>query len=566
MITRALRRVRWLAVAALVLGPIASPRAAGPRFFPDDPIEVDNDRALDAGGAAPIETGNYYDFAHNTFGSPGQRADITALNINTVGEVPDSSWFTNRIGRAPMSIEDIVRGPDRFPTLNIDGWPIVRDKGTGLQPGYRVLDPSGHLYQIEFDPASNEEMATGAEIIGTAFYHAFGYNVVDVYIVEVDPAKLVISPEATIRDLRGRRRQMTRTDVDEILNGAARQPNGRYRALASRFADGRPLGNFSYAGVRPDDPNDIFLHEHRRELRANRVFGAWLNHDDSRGVNSLDMLEGPEGRRYIKHYMFDFGSILGSGTAFAQVPRGGNEYIADMKEGFKTLATLGLYVRPWMLVDYPNVPDSVGRFESEFFDPEAWKPEYPNPAFENLQPDDAFWAARIIAQFSDGVIHAVVEKARYSDQQATDYITRTLIERRAKVLRTWLNQVNPIDAITLSPSGRLSFENVAVRAGVARPATQYTLEWSKFDNAADTHTAVGGEMTVTEAGGQAPDEVLQGSEYISVRLRGTSAEYSGWENPTQVYFRRDGSGWKVVGIERASSPAPARTSQRGPSR
>ena len=44
-----------------------------------------------------------------------------------------------------------------------------------------MTDPSGQLYQIEVDPPSNPEMATGAEIIGTAFYHAFGYHTVEVY-------------------------------------------------------------------------------------------------------------------------------------------------------------------------------------------------------------------------------------------------------------------------------------------------------------------------------------------------------------------------------------------------
>ena len=71
--------------------------------------------------------------------------------------------------------------------------------------------------------------------------------------------------------------------------------------LVSRFADGKPPGNFRYYGTRPDDPNDVVPHEHRRELRGAGVFGAWLNHDDSRGVNSLDMLVGNEGRRYVRH-------------------------------------------------------------------------------------------------------------------------------------------------------------------------------------------------------------------------------------------------------------------------
>jgi hypothetical protein len=182
--------------------------------------------------------------------------------------------------------------------------------------------------------------------------------------------------------------------------------------LVSRFAPGKPLGNFRYYGTRPDDPNDTVPHEHRRELRGARVFGAWLNHDDSRGVNSLDMLETTNGRRWVKHFMFDFGSILGSGTIYAQRHRPGNEYIFEQRPGWLTLATLGVYVRPWMVIDYPDVPKSIGRLEAKSFDPIEWKPEYPNPAFDNMRADDAFWAARIVSRFTDEMIGAVVPKAQ----------------------------------------------------------------------------------------------------------------------------------------------------------
>ena len=83
------------------------------------------------------------------------------------------------------------------------------------------------------------------------------------------------------------------------------------------------------------------------------------------------MLETTDGRAWIKHYMFDFGSILGSGTVYAQRHRPGNEYMFEQKPGWLTLATLGLYVRPWMTIDYPRVPRSVGRLEAERFDPLA---------------------------------------------------------------------------------------------------------------------------------------------------------------------------------------------------
>ena len=34
-----------------------------------------------------------YDGARNSLGSPGEQADIRALNVNTLDEVPDSGWF-----------------------------------------------------------------------------------------------------------------------------------------------------------------------------------------------------------------------------------------------------------------------------------------------------------------------------------------------------------------------------------------------------------------------------------------------------------------------------------------
>jgi len=542
-------RVCIAIVVVLLAG--TSDRAATPKFFPDDPIQVDNDTALDVSKVMTIEDSNYYDFVANTFLTPGEMNDMPAVNVNTMDEVPDSTWFTNRIGRTPIPADAFVRGPDRVDSLSVDGWPIVQGKSLGRQGGFRMADPSGHLYQIEFDPPSNPEMATAAEMIGTVFYHALGYNVVDVYLVEVDPEKLTIAPTATTRDPRtGKRRRFTRTDLDDILRDAARLPNGKYRALASRFADGRQVGSFRYQGTRPDDPNDIFPHEHRRELRGNRVFAAWLNHDDSRGLNSLDMLVSSEGRHYIKHYMFDFGSIMGSGTYRAQTPRAGNEYILDWKAGFLTMGTLGLYVRPWLTIDYPDAPDSVGNFEADDFDPEIWKPEYPNPAFRNMQPEDAFWGARLVAKFTNEMIRAAVEKGRYSDPGGTEYVTQTLIKRRDKVVQVWLNRVNPVVDPQLSAAGVLTFRNAAVDAGAATPAASYTVSWSRFDNAAGTHTWVA-DTTVTETTAQAPAEVLQGTDYVAVLIRGVHPQQARWLRPTRVYFRREGTGWKTVGIERS---------------
>ena len=538
-----------LGLLALVLS-MAPVSSQSPAFYPDDPIAIDDDMSLDASEVVPIRDSNVYDFVANTFASPGIRHDVRAGNVNTIGEVPDSSWFVNRVGLRTLSTAELLRGPDRFDSVSLDGWTVSGDKGSGLQPGFRMTDPSGHLYQIEFDPPSNPEMATGAEIIGTAFYHAFGYHAVDVYLAELDPAKIEIAPKARITDpLVGERRPMTRRDVNDVLNRGARMPNGRYRVLVSRFAEGAPLGNFRYYGTRPDDPNDIIPHEDRRELRAARVFGAWLNHDDSRGVNSLDMLQSDGGRRYVKHYMFDFGSIMGSGTVFAQRHRAGNEYIVDWAPGWLTLATLGLYTRDWLHIDYPDVPPSVGRFEGHSFDPLKWRPEYPNAAFDNMRADDAFWAARIVSRFSDADIRAIVSKARYSDPRATDYMTATLIERRNKVLKTWLTVTNPLVDFALGSDGTLTFTNAAVAAGVATPAAEYQVRWLRFDNSSGSATGAI-ETTTTGTRAAAPPQVLAGAEFLQVEIASQHPQFSEWSTPVTVHFRRGSAGWDLVGVRR----------------
>jgi hypothetical protein len=535
----------------LLLFFVVSSHAQSPRFFPDDPIQTDDDMALDAGKAVAIEGSNGYDFTEHTFLDVGDRRDVRAMNVNTMDEVPNSSWFTNRIGTREMTLDEIVRGPNPADTIDFEAWPIVQEKSSGITPGYRIRDPEGRLYQLKFDPPSNPEMASGAEVIGAAIYHALGYNVVQGYVVEIDPQKIVISPEATTVDMSGRKREMRRRDIDRLLERAARLPNGNYRATLSRFADGRPLGYFKYYGTRPDDPNDIHPHEHRRELRASRVFAAWVNHDDSRGLNSLDMLETRGGRGFIRHYMFDFGSTLGSGSVFAQVPRAGNEYILEWPPALKTLATFGLYVRPWISVDYPDVSPAVGRFEADFFDPIKWRPEYPNPAFDNMRADDAFWGARLVAKFTDERIRAIVAKARYGDAAATDYIARTLIARRDKVLKAWLTGSNPIVDPSLGADGTFTFRNAAVEAGVTTPPSAYVLAWSAFDNATGTAVGTPQEGRVDSTMAAAPSSILQGRDFVSVVVRTVHADHPTWNAPVTITFRRTAQGWQAVGLERS---------------
>lgn len=532
--------------------PAAQSGRTTPRFYPDDPVLVDDDAAFDASGAKAVELSEIYDYVDNTFGSPGDRTSVRALNVNTIDEVPDSSWFTNRIGVRDMPIAEILRGPNKFERLDADEWIVVSGKGPGgFHPGFRAVHPGDpkQIYQLEVDPSAHPQMATGAEFIGTLIYHALGYHVVDVNPIRIDPAKIRIAQDATIRDASGRR-TFTRADLDGVLRVAARDPSGRVYFSASRFEEGKDLGHFQYHGTRSDDPNDVFPHEHRRELRANRVFAAWLHHDDSRAVNSLNMLVEQNGRAHIRHYMYDFGAILGSATRFPEPAPSGHEYYVEKTSSLKALASLGLHVPPYLRADYAEMPPSAGFFSSTAFEPARWKANYPNRAFDNMRPEDAFWGARLVARFSDPIIRAIVEAAGYDDPRAAEHLTRTLIERRDKVARVWLTGVNPIVDVALAADGTLSFSNAAATARAATPPGEYVVRWSRFDNDTGVHEPVGDEIRTREARLTAPSSLLRGGEFVAAAIHAVHPEYPQWRHPVQVYFRRTGGGWKTVGIYR----------------
>jgi hypothetical protein len=538
-----------LFVAAVLLAAAAVHlRATSPRFFTDDPIATDPE-TQDASRVQPWDLNDQYDFVENTFFKPQDKTAVRAVNINTIDEVPDSSWFTNRIGQETVSIDEIVRGPLRPDGGPADGpWTIIAGKSEGITPGLTIRDSRGIVYFVKFDPPRNPEMASAAEAITTRFFHALGYHVPENYIAVLQPERLQIDPKARLRGPDGNMHAFQPDDIEDLLKRAAKREDGGYRVVASKGLSGKPLGPFRYWGTRPDDPNDIFPHEHRRELRGLRVPAAWLNHDDSRAINTGDFLIDRNGQAIVWHYLIDFGSTLGSGSTQAQKPRAGNEYIWEARPTFVTMLTLGFYVRPWLKVDYPEMP-SVGRIEADFFQPERWKPEYPNPAFDNLRADDAFWAARRVLAFSDEAVRAVVGTGEYTNPAAAQYVSDVLIKRRNKVADLWLNSVLPIVDLALNGSGTLSFRNVAIDSGLAAGPANYRIRWFRFDNATGESTPAGDELQTSDVSATAPPDALE-SDYVLVEIRGDHPTYSGWSTPLRAYFHRRDGGWKLVGLNR----------------
>ena len=525
---------------------------ASRKFYDDDPIAREPE-SQDASGAKSSDVGLFYDFTRNLFVTPrrtptGRRAQ----NVNTIDEVPDSSWFTNRIDRG-LATADLVRGGTTGRPPNPSSWTVIREKSSGFAPGFTARDADGETWFVSFDPPSNPEGATAAILVATRLFWALGYNQVESFLTTVNPEGLTIGPKATTMRSSGERTPITHDDLARVFRRSARNPDGTYRAAAGRALKGSVLGPFRYEGTRPDDPNDIVPHEHRRELRALRVFGAWTNLTDLKAGNTLDVLEPSGGRQVVRHYLQDVGSTFGIGANGPHDWDEGFEYFYEGGPTLRRLLSFGFALSPWQTARYEEFP-AVGRFGAEPFDPLTWKPHAPTHGYVEMRDDDAFWAARRVAAFTDQQIRDAVATGQFSDAAAAAHLANVLIARRDAISRAYLPRVTPIVNPALDSSGTLTFGNAAVEAKLAAPAG-YEAAWSRFDNLTGETQPIG-ESRAAGPRLAAPAALpATPGEYLRIVVK-TSGEGSSTEAaqkarpPATIFFRRTASGWALVGLER----------------
>ena len=365
-----------------------------------------------------------------------------ATNVNALDEVPDSSWFENRIGERPFTPEEVVSGPCGAEVLQVDmpagSWLIDQGKPNGANPGFRVNVPDLGKFMLKADPDGEPQRATGATAIAARLYHAAGYFAPCDSVVYFDPKILRLKPGLTVTDNSGVSRPFDQAALDALLDRASHR-DGLVRMGASRWLPGKPIGPARYEGTRDDDPNDVVPHEDRRELRGARLLAAWLNHFDSREQNSMDVYM-PSG--HVRHYILDLGDCFGSVWASDDLSRRlGHAYYFDFDYLVRDFLSFGLVRRPW---DRARRDGGIfNYFSARDFVPEDWRGGYPNPAFQRMTEADGAWMARILARFDDRLIAAAVSVGQY-DAESTEYLTRTLITRRDRILRRYLTQLSPL--------------------------------------------------------------------------------------------------------------------------
>jgi len=398
-----------------------------------------------------------------------------AANVNALDEVPDSTWFENRIGVRDLSPDEVARGPNQ--TGSPEGHMplrIVSSKVGGTAVGFIVTDRRGIRYLLKFDMRGVPEVETGADVVVQRLLWAAGYNVPEDYVVHLRREDLLVGRGAVVVDVLGRKRPMTAGFVSGMLAGVEVGPDGTIRALASQFLPGRPVGGHLRRGVRRDDRNDLVPHQLRRELRGAHPIFAWLDHRDIKQDNTVDSwVADPDDPdvHYLVHYLVDFGKALGAMPYTNCLRDGGpSPVLATMA---RSLVTLGV----WQRTDESCPPIEIRgiALDNRGYHPGRWRPNTLS-YFPILDHDrfDGFWGARIVARFTGAHIRAAAAQARFSDPRAAVRLTRLLLERRAATIRYWFARVNPVAGFEASARGAtwmLCFDDLAIRHRLSAAAT-----------------------------------------------------------------------------------------------
>lgn len=472
-----------------------------------------------------------------------------ARDVNRLGQVPDSSWFENRVGRRTYSVAEVTVGAAQDGGLAPGTLEVIGGKIDGVSAGFIIRDTAKTVWYLKLDHPAFPELSTSAEVISSRLLWLAGYRVPSMRAVDVDRNRFVLSPTARGKDRYNRSVPLTPHALATLLANTNPDKDDRIRVLVSRQPPGENLGSFSYHGWRSDDPNDRIPHEHRRSLRALWLFSAWLNNTDTRDANSLDVFRPVAGKLgVVDHYLIDFGDAFGSTGLGEKAAVEGWTYLLDWSEVGRNLFSFGLRYPRYREVQRSRVR-SVGLFESKVFVPERWHPELPNPAFDQRTSDDVFWAASILARIQPDHIRAAVAAGNYREPGAVSYVVETLLERRKKLLEYGLVGYLPLDR-PRTDGFVLRLDNLRALGGL--PATgpfHYVVSWNRTrapdrELARGTAVATDPEVVIDLATIRAHRDAVAEDPFITVELsqRGGSR--------LAVHLRWSGDRLVPVAVER----------------
>jgi hypothetical protein len=510
----------------------------------------------------PYDATIYWDAADNlVFRQVSEALGIVtsheSVNVNSLDEVPDSSWFTNRIGINALTPEELAMNACSSEQLldpeqaKPGSWVIDKGKGKGSTPGFRINVAGKGKYLVKVEGVGLPERQVAATIIGEAVFWAAGYNASCEQALWVHPSifKLMPGLRATKGNF-GDEYAFDQAALDEMLAKSTHKGD-LVRMSASAWVPGYNLGQFRYAGTRSDDPNDIIPHEDRRELRGARLLAAWIDHFDSREGNSLDTWiadnkDVPDSSPgHVVHYQIGTSAALGSTWGWvADAPwtdrvsrRLGYAYVLDGGALAADFFSLGIPTRTWDVNHPAKGHELFGYMNVEDFNPETWKNEYPNIAFSRMSERDGAWMARILARFTPELVATLAGMAKLSDPANTKYLAAVLEGRLERILDRYLLRLSPLANLKVD-GDKLCGVDVAEQRSVRDPSRFHYVARVQGGVALPTARAEGGSVCVT-----LPH--LGERTYLRVVIEDSVAKY-----PLVAHLYDLGSSFKLVGVER----------------
>jgi hypothetical protein len=411
---------------------------------------------------------------------------LEAVNVNALDDVPDSSWFSDprrdrtdpsRPPRA-LSQAEMERGvatdvPPKPP------YRIVRTLSGGSADGFVVDDALNRRYAIKLDPEDHLGLVTGADVVTTRLAWASGWRVPADEIIDFQRSDLVPVRGATMVNQWGQTIPLDGGDVDAILWHAARNHEGRYRAIASRWVAGHVLGAASLLGRDCRDRNDRYNHENRRDLRGFGVFAAWVDDIDVIDNNTLDSYVGAPGQGHVEHYQLDLGGSFGAFAAAPKLYWMSDQSYFQFDRLFGSLIGIGVVPHRWegrrwqrqreaLVEQYPE----FGGFASDHFEPRKWRPIVDVPPFVRQTERDRYWGTKRVAAFSPDELRGAIAAGHYRPE-AAQYLYDVLWRRREAIARDGFSRVAPLDHFRVERD-QLCFTDWWVRAGLGGgDATDY---------------------------------------------------------------------------------------------
>jgi len=479
-----------------------------------------------------------------------------APNVNAFDEVPDSAWFTNRIGIRKIPVEDLVRGACKVEDmLDPDAakpgeYVIDQGKPNGASPGFRVKIGGKKKYMFKTDFAKEPERPSAAAAIGTAIYHAVGFNTSCEQVVYVDPEVFELKPGLKVTANDGVTRPFDKAALDKVINEASRRGDKR-RFQASAWLGGYLLGPFKYEGTRKDDPNDVIPHENRRDLRGGRLLAAWLHHFDAREQNSMDSWMAVDKDRpesspgWVKHYYLDTSDCFGSLWDWDGISRRmGDSYLLDWGDIGTDFITFGAIERPWERKKLTPGMEMFGYYHWEEFDPERWRNEYPNPAFSRATEHDNAWMARILSRFERADLKALVALGKFTNPEADEFLTEVLEQRLRKILDRYLTRLSPIADLRVDGDRLCGTDLLRRRAVRPESEIRYAASMKSERGATPLQVAVEPEGRVCVT---LPHTAASSPVYGTVSITNGAAKGA---LEAHLYDRGPGRGFSLVGLTR----------------